>query len=142
MCLCLISTTQDYDEDKDKRKAEFLKLILESYIYIYIYIIISYKGEFDVVNFADCTGNTALHYASLSSSYHSIKVLFDFGADLTIKNDAGLTALDCIARKIAHGKDNTIATCDIYLFQTLTKKWTDLENFSRNTYYYIFMNIL
>lgn len=123
ICLCLISTTKNYDAAKDKRKAEFMKLLLDSY-----------GKDYDFVNHRDCQGNTALHYASISSSYCSVLLLFEYGADLTIKNDAGLTALDFISRKISNSTEDT-PHCDIYIFQELTKRWTELENLSRVTYY-------
>ena len=43
-----------------------------------------------IVNHRNLSGNTALHWAALNTHLECVKALVDAGADISIKNDAGL----------------------------------------------------
>ena len=66
------------------------------------YFMVQYLLQKDVnVNLQDTVGNTALHYAVLTYSYDKIKSLLDAGANPTIKNKNGDSALK-LAAKFEH----------------------------------------
>jgi hypothetical protein len=46
-----------------------------------------------VVNKQNKAGNTALHWAALNGKFDAVKMLFEHGADLTIKNERGRDAI-------------------------------------------------
>ena len=47
------------------------------------------------LNLPGDVGNTALHHAAIMKRREIVAVLLNLGADITIKNDFGETALDC-----------------------------------------------
>jgi ankyrin repeat protein len=50
-------------------------------------------------------GNTALHYATLHANFEVVEFLLNVGADASIKNDSGMTALDMAALSYPTFKD-------------------------------------
>jgi ankyrin repeat protein len=46
-----------------------------------------------VINKQNKAGNTALHWAALNGKLDAVKILFKYGADLTIKNERGRDAI-------------------------------------------------
>ncbi|KAI9144845.1 ankyrin repeat-containing domain protein [Paraphysoderma sedebokerense] len=54
--------------------------------------ILQYLSPFDI-NETNNTGNTALHWCCLNGQIETAELLIENGADITIKNDAGRTAL-------------------------------------------------
>lgn len=51
------------------------------------------------VNHRNYSGNTALHWAALNTHLDCVKALVEAGADISIKNDAGLDAVFLAERK-------------------------------------------
>ena len=50
-------------------------------------------------------GNTALHYATIHANFEVVKFLLNVGADASIRNDFGMTALDIAALSYPTFKD-------------------------------------
>ena len=61
--------------------------------------LIKFGAKLDVQN---SHGNTALHNAAIGEKASRVKLLISQGADLSIKNDADLSALHFINRKVPH----------------------------------------
>lgn len=52
-----------------------------------------------IINHRNYSGNTALHWAALNTHLNCVKALVEAGADISIKNDAGLDAVFLAERK-------------------------------------------
>ena len=76
----------------------------------------------EIIDKKDIVGNTALHLAAYGGSNEAIKVLVERGANVNIRNDIGITALDMVidkdTREIIQNADKIHAK---YL-ESLTKK--------------------
>jgi hypothetical protein len=64
-----------------------------------------------VVNHRNHSGNTPLHWAALNTHLECVKVLVEAGADIAVKNDAGLDAVflaeraDWSAEEVKEGQE-------------------------------------
>jgi hypothetical protein len=57
----------------------------------------------------DKEGRSALHWAELHGNRAVVRVLLSFGADRTTRDEAGLTAADCLQRLFPNTKERELA---------------------------------
>ncbi|KAK1946533.1 Espin [Phytophthora citrophthora] len=80
LCAVMIGEDPEQDAESDKRRAEILMMLLEKNV--------------KLVNFQDREGSTAMHLATSCGYLECVKTLLVFGADITLRNAIGQTALE------------------------------------------------
>ncbi|KAL3665804.1 hypothetical protein V7S43_009232 [Phytophthora oleae] len=80
LCAVMIGEDPEQDAESDKRRAEIVTMLLEK------------NGK--LVNFQDREGSTAMHLAASCGYLECVKILLSFGADITLRNAIGQTALE------------------------------------------------
>ncbi|KAG1710241.1 hypothetical protein DVH05_017246 [Phytophthora capsici] len=80
LCAVMIGEDPEQDAESDKRRAEIVTMLLEK------------NGK--LVNFQDREGSTAMHLAASCGYLECVKTLLGFGADITLRNAIGQTALE------------------------------------------------